>query len=536
MKKEWMTLLTLFSVWILFHGANAWAADPIRVQRATPVLDNTLKPVPITTQPAKPIGELAAPTKTSISAPVVMDKSPGELRIRVPYSYGGECGNNRAAMVVNVIGPIPSTNWSSNRQGDNVAGQAEFLIQYRGRPSVQTTSLQITIRCNLPPVGGQNQGAGDSPGSPPPGVPNLGPQPGLVVQVLTKSFPLSHNWSNEDLDLDNIADWKEQALLVKFAPEVRLHPADWTRPSSVEWWLGRTKMGFNHPTCPDCEILARGGPSQSNIATKGHRPKSNWPECSHTGERHSVLSNSSTDFYLNAPCSGRDSTKPIHTAPGADDVHRGDGSGGSWTTYGHVFSPAGSPANYFIQYWFFYPYNDFKGVSGHEGDWEHVTVVVEKSREIAVSMYFSQHLGGRLLPVNPSPESGERVTFVDGTHPVVYSAIGSHACYPRAGQWDVAFPFPPMDLPLEQALHDALLHDHTGDGGPRWQTWERPLVNIGEKDHPMNNQTFTFYGGRWGDIGTNLGKASPSWTLGPVGPTFHSTKWVGDVLAGWNGY
>ncbi len=96
-----------------------------------------------------------------------------------------------------------------------------------------------------------------------------------------------------------------------------------------------------------------------------------------------------------------------------------------------------------LQYWFFYPYNyyptvvkrslmadapiaaDVVNTDLHQGDWEHVTVLVNPRTGRPRWLYTARHSNeGEYLPWN-SP----RLTFDEG-HPVVQAAIGGHPTYP----------------------------------------------------------------------------------------------------------
>ncbi len=101
-----------------------------------------------------------------------------------------------------------------------------------------------------------------------------------------------------------------------------------------------------------------------------------------------------------------------------------------------------------VQYWYFYPFNDYLG--NHEGDWEHVNVVLNAGADsIAEVHYFFHERSVRL------PQRGYVPETRDGTHPVVYvggraNAIlnapmrlftgdrnaGSHGNFPFAGEWE----------------------------------------------------------------------------------------------------
>ncbi|TMQ58010.1 MAG: hypothetical protein E6K76_08855 [Candidatus Eisenbacteria bacterium] len=101
-----------------------------------------------------------------------------------------------------------------------------------------------------------------------------------------------------------------------------------------------------------------------------------------------------------------------------------------------------------IQYWFFYPTNDYIG--NHEGDWEHVNVVLTPDRAGIDEVHYYFHFRSVNLP------QGEyRPQIVDRTHPVVYDGgrvymildypirilagdrnSGSHGKFPYPGEWE----------------------------------------------------------------------------------------------------
>src|SRR5262249_6249621 len=97
-------------------------------------------------------------------------------------------------------------------------------------------------------------------------------------------------------------------------------------------------------------------------------------------------------------------------------------------TYAHLVTQSGYPGKLALQYWFFYLYNDFN--DKHEGDWETVQLNCHAdSAEQALTMSpyetgYSQHEGAESATWGAS-----KLTIVDGTHPVVYPAYGSHANY-----------------------------------------------------------------------------------------------------------
>jgi hypothetical protein len=95
-----------------------------------------------------------------------------------------------------------------------------------------------------------------------------------------------------------------------------------------------------------------------------------------------------------------------------------------------------------LQYWFFYPYNyyptvfnagliDDAPVAGdlvntdlHQGDWEHVTVLLDAATKQPLYLYTARHSNEGQYYAWDSP----LLTFDDG-HPVVQAALGGHPTY-----------------------------------------------------------------------------------------------------------
>jgi hypothetical protein len=98
------------------------------------------------------------------------------------------------------------------------------------------------------------------------------------------------------------------------------------------------------------------------------------------------------------------------------------------TTYAHVVGDPEHPGKLALQYWFYYVFNDWN--NRHEGDWEMIQldfVAADAAAALKTTPYevgYSQHTGGERAKWGAS-----KLTIVDGTHPVVYPALGSHANY-----------------------------------------------------------------------------------------------------------
>lgn len=98
-------------------------------------------------------------------------------------------------------------------------------------------------------------------------------------------------------------------------------------------------------------------------------------------------------------------------------LHENDAAGAAWTV---------------IQYHFFYAFNDWRlaanGMNHHEGDWELVAVYLKQGEPYAI--LFSQHDEGGMeywRDVRTVVDAQGHPTL----HPIIYSALGSHANYSR---------------------------------------------------------------------------------------------------------
>jgi hypothetical protein len=157
---------------------------------------------------------------------------------------------------------------------------------------------------------------------------------------------------------------------------------------------------------------------------------------------------------------------------------------------------------HYITYWFFYAYNEGPlgfpagGRDDHEGDWERICVRLDSNNR-AIEVAYYQHDGHKKLPWSKVPTEGE-------THPVVYSAKGSHASYEKPGKKRLHFHGVPTPV-----------HDRASKGA-RW------MANpVGPANHLQNlrEQAWYGYGGGWGettDHKESTGPQGPSPFKGPA--------------------
>ncbi|MCS6910032.1 MAG: hypothetical protein NZM11_05615 [Anaerolineales bacterium] len=100
-----------------------------------------------------------------------------------------------------------------------------------------------------------------------------------------------------------------------------------------------------------------------------------------------------------------------------------------------------------LQYWFFYPFNNWRsgffGVNDHEADWEMASVYLSTTSEGELRpewvAYASHDLAGDDLRRRWDDPELEKV----GEHPVIYAGAGSHASYFQPGEYltELEIPF-----------------------------------------------------------------------------------------------
>jgi hypothetical protein len=97
------------------------------------------------------------------------------------------------------------------------------------------------------------------------------------------------------------------------------------------------------------------------------------------------------------------------------------------TVYAHIARQADEPDKLALQYWIYWYYNDWN--NKHESDWEFIQLLfpastVEEALGVEPeSVGYAQHEGGERASWDSDKLERE------GTHPVVYSSVGSHASY-----------------------------------------------------------------------------------------------------------
>ena len=258
-------------------------------------------------------------------------------------------------------------------------------------------------------------------------------------------------------------------LMKTFAPLVRLHPDEIYNPSSIPWFLEKVSLWYGD--------IALSHKLESAPITKDKLLK------------HSNKSN----LYFKV-----DSDKTLR----GEDIKNNQSTS---ECYGHVIKGTSVAV---LQYFFFYAYDDVVLSSWipiiknwtHEGDWEGVNVYIQakngqfnaKSKIIGIGRF--QH--GSIL----SDVKG--IGFYEETHPIIYSAKGTHASYKQAGSFRYGT-------------------DSCKDGGAEWRCWDH-VVDITSDDNEWWNDDVTV---RWGSSIKVKLKSNPFSYNSPKSPAKQHKMW-----------
>lgn len=177
----------------------------------------------------------------------------------------------------------------------------------------------------------------------------------------------------------------------------------------------------------------------------------------------------------------------------ADQLFRGKPT----TAYAHVVAERGKPGKLALQYWLYYPFNDWN--NKHESDWEMVQLMF-------VASTASEALERRPTEIGYSQHEGaERAHWGDdklrtrGTHPVVYPGRGSHANYYEQSVW------------LGHSAQEGFGCDNTTAPSNEEQTH---VVLLPDAPPASASAPFAWlaYGGHWGqkEHGPNTGPTGPN--------------------------
>jgi hypothetical protein len=295
-----------------------------------------------------------------------------------------------------------------------------------------------------------------------------------------------------DRDHDGLDDACEDQLAAQFAPVVIHSSAEPNFPTDVDDFLTRTSLSFRDDGCSEGDHTVLDAPAQGTLLH--HEATSS---CGATA----VMSDGSRSLRKH---------RTFFLGDVAAPVRRGSADSQHWTTYVHAYPNAEGGVT--LQYWRFYAFNE--ALMAHGGDWEGEHVVLRADGAVARV---------RLLGHTSIDERSPSEMTWEGTHPVVYSDVGSHTSRPT-GDGIVASGCP-RGRTCAVSLGDArtFVRQETWAGGD--VTWPDGrvtpgggLLNVGEKTSPMNGQQFIRYSGLWGSPGTFYASS------GYWGPAYNETS------------
>jgi len=270
----------------------------------------------------------------------------------------------------------------------------------------------------------------------------------------------------------------EQALAKRYAPVVRLveqkdecGPGEPYRPLDVDALFGQPTVALRGPW--NAADLVKIGPTADDLAGGLY------------------------EYHLDFP---GDALSP---GCGYERWARRVSEGHRPTVYAHVATDPAYPGRLALQYWLFYAYNDWNNL--HEGDWEMIQLdfdagsAAEARAKKPASVGYSQHEGAE-----QATWGDDKLKLVDGTHPVVYPAAGSHANFFDSG------------LFLGSSAEQGVGCDNTT--GPHDEL--RPAVATIPSDPAQARAEFPWidFQGRWGEL-------QPAFFNGPTGPNL-KTQWT----------
>ena len=132
-----------------------------------------------------------------------------------------------------------------------------------------------------------------------------------------------------------------------------------------------------------------------------------------------------------------------------------------------------------LQYWLFYPFNDWRsgffGANDHEADWEKIFIYLSESEAGEVSpewvAYAAHNYTGDNLRRRWDDPEVEKV----GEHPVIYVGAGSHASYYAPGEYLTELTLPYLH-PSQGWLEPSGLSGRRGSAS----TWEMARKAVGQ--------------------------------------------------------
>jgi hypothetical protein len=373
-----------------------------------------------------------------------------------------------------------------------------------------------------------------------------------------------------DRDLDGLNDAVEMELAEKFMPRFHFHEEEEYFPTSAAHFVNKSSLWYRRSFFgPDCQLAAHGettghtlpvfkpssarsawgscgiSPMYQRRGLRGAAPIPAVPQtmsaeeqCAQIGlfcltfeypltsqapvvECHNQLHSESAAFEDNSASTlmrtATDGSQGFFLELGHESVAEASHAGfdNHAPVYVHVFPTKNTmfPESITIQYWLFYPFNgavvDALGAGAHEGDWEHVTIVVHNKTHVVEGVYLAAHSHDAMWL------HAKDVSWTDG-HLDVFVALHTHASYEKPGRHELRILF-----------NKSFIYDYASLLGPSWIP--QLLINLGEKEFPSEAAPWLRYNGYWGSKRLSYASqlvmpfdtASP-----PQGPAHQTDYWT----------
>lgn len=271
-----------------------------------------------------------------------------------------------------------------------------------------------------------------------------------------------------------------QTLLARHVPLVVLHPAERFQPVPVDGFVADSNFEQRQPDgswAPMPFVPTPGAPWRLNQRS----------------------------------CATRAGIAGVDCYAAADAAHQAQP-----TVYGAFFRRGDRVA---LQYWLFYPLNPYSPevppnplfAQVHEGDWELVTVILDRLGKPRTAGY-SRHCSGARREWKQVPKRGQR--------PLTYVALGSHANYFAPGSYPHNKRCWPEQARIVFESYGKPLRDFVGTG----RTISPRLVRITATSPPWMS-----FSGAWGeDQIIFFPQVTFMYGLGPTGPAF-KTVWKNPI-------
>ncbi len=303
-----------------------------------------------------------------------------------------------------------------------------------------------------------------------------------------------------DNDYDGLDDTLEQQLLDKYAPQLCFHPDEKYYNYDVNEWFANYDIDL-------IGIDVAGDPYEldSNVS----------PEDIMVYADPTITIGMTTyvEHFL-YPNGAKPSGSPSSPS----------------SIYGHVFKSemlfSGERREIIeVQYWIWYSFNEaYKDmdwfIGNHYGDWEYISIALDYETKEPIETYYSAHYADKYIKewdgtlISRFNTWGD-ISKVNGTHPKVYVAKGTHANFYTPGS--------------KRAEIEIIFQDYKDEVSQWGEQYIPAVINMGEIEGYYNTENckWLLYAGRWG--GSSYEVTGP-----PFGPAHGSRNSWHFVFGVWS--